>query len=135
MLATKNKYDYRLDMLKLEDLKPAEATFTLSNGKTYVLKAFSLAERIRCKHRFGDQMGKIFKTQDIEGIAEITFMLLKDNSEYKTFMDFAAVIVSIKDQITITKALLETIGIDDAVINSLSKEADQSPNGESPNLK
>lgn len=125
--------------LKLEDLKPAEASFTLSDrpGKTYVLRKFSLAERIWINNRFGkEKISAIFETQSLPEMAEIAHHLLKDGSEFPTFLDFAKAIVSIPDQISLTKALLSTIGIDDALIKTLSDELDRKgpkdPNAQAP---
>jgi hypothetical protein len=122
--------------LNLEDLKPAEAAFILSEkpGKTYLLRKFSLAERIWCKRRFGDKIGEVFETQNIGEMAEIAHHLLKDKSEFPTFLAFAECVVTVQDQIALTKALLLTIGIDDAIIKQLvAKPEAESPNAESPN--
>lgn len=125
--------------LSLEDLKPAEASFELTSkpGKVYTLRVFSLAERIWINQRFGkEKIETIFQTQSIPELAEIAHHLLKDSSDFPTFMDFAKAIVSLKDNVSITTALLATIGIDKALIQSLEKQMDdKSPNAETPQIK
>ncbi len=123
--------------LSLQDLKPAETSFTLAEcpGKTYVLRKFSLAERIWLNQRFGnDKVKSIFETQSLPEMAEITHHLLKDASDFPTFMDFAKSVVTMQDQVNLTTALLGTIGIDDKLIQRLAKESEASlsPNVETP---
>lgn len=118
--------------LKLEDLKPQDAEFTLSTfaDKRFKLKVFSLKDRIWLKKRFSKtEVETIFKEQDIISMAEIAHHLLVDRTEFPEFLDFADKIITIQDQINLQKALLKTIGIDDEIILNLSKKMD----GESPN--
>lgn len=119
--------------LELNDLKPQLATFELSDkpGKTYTLAKFSLAKRIWCNQRFGDKIGKIFEKQSLPELAELAHFLLLDKADFPTFLEFADSVVTVEDQIQVVKALLKTIGIDDALIKKLSE--DKSPNEESPN--
>jgi len=123
--------------LKLEDLNPQNASFMLS-GKpdvTFTLEKFSLAARIWIKQRFKtDEVKRILQDQDLAGMAEIAHQLLIDKTHCPDFMSFAKLVVTVKDQIELTKALLKTIGVDDALILSLSKKMDAAnPNAQAPN--
>lgn len=123
--------------LKLEDLNPQVGVFSLSTkpGVSFSLNVFSLSARIWVNNRFGKtDIKRIFAEQDIAAMAEIAHHLLIDKSLCTTFEDFAKLVVTVKDQIELTKALLKTIGVDDALILSLSKKMDAvNPNGEAPN--
>ncbi len=129
--------------LSLEDLKPSESTFALSAkpGRLYTLKKFSLAERIWINQRFGkENVQRIFESQSLPEMCEIAHRLLKnpkDREEFPTFESFAAEIFTVQDSISLTKALLATVGIDDALLKKLSAEMDEQdrPNGETPAQK
>jgi hypothetical protein len=121
-------------MINLDDLKPAEATFVLSEfpGKTFTLKKFSLAARIWVNQRFGkDNIPKIFERQSLSEISEIVFYLLKDKATIPTLEDFQENIVTQKDNVAVMQALLTTIGISEPVIENLKKSIDQ---GNAPSL-
>lgn len=116
--------------LALEDLKPAESTFSLyeKSGKVYTLKKFTLADQIWAKRTFGDRLGEIFEKVDLPGIAELAHHLLKDKTDFPDFLTFAENIVTQEDKIGLIKALLTTIGVSQPVIQKL-EEAEKHPNG------
>lgn len=116
--------------LELSDLVPAEATFQLTEkpGKIYTLKKFSLAEQIWAKQRFGDRLGQILEKVELEGIAELAHHLLKDKTDFPTFMDFAECIVTHKDKLGIMTALVGTIGVSQPILDRLAQEESQNPN-------
>ncbi len=109
--------------LDLDDLRPQESTFVLDllPGKTLVLRHWSLIVKNWALKRFGGAVDVqiIFAEQRIDEIAELCFFMLKpesklhfvDGSGEPTLEKFFDSICSIKDQITIQKALLKTIGI------------------------
>lgn len=126
--------------LKLNDLKPQEAEFTLSTKpeSKLTLKRFSLAQRIWVTNRFGsDNIKGIFEDQRISDMAEIAYHLIKEKDAFPNFEAFCEAVVTVEDQLALTKALLKTIGIDDAMFKKIAAEEEkkdaQNPNGQSPN--
>ena len=115
--------------LKLEDLKPAEASFSLSDkpGTIFVLKKFTLADQIWAKKTFGDRLATILEKVELEGIAELAFHLLKDKTQFKDFAEFAENIVTHDDKLAVLTGLLTTIGISQPVLDKL-KKGDENPN-------
>lgn len=113
--------------LKLEDLKHSEAHFTLSTkpGKQLTLRAFSLADKIWARQRFGEaeKINDLFSKQDMIAICELAHHLLVDKTEFPTFMDFAQMVQGPLDESAIYKALLETIGLSQPVIKKIAQEA------------
>lgn len=112
-------------MLKLEDLVPAEQSFELSEkpGKIYVLRKFSLREQIWIRERFKtpEKVNEVFRTSDLVAISEIAHHLLKDKTDFPTFIDFAACIVTHKDKVDVMKAMLGTIGISQPIFSELEQ--------------
>ncbi len=111
--------------LTLDDLKPAESTFTLSEkqGVIFTLKKFTLADQIWAKRKFGDRLFEVLEKVEIEGIAEIAFHLLKDKTPFKDFEGFTECIVTTEDKIGVLKGLLATIGISQPIYDKLTEEA------------
>lgn len=122
--------------LDLNDLKPAEAHFQLSDKgeKQYTLRKFSLASQVWMREKFGkENVQGIFKDQNIPAIAEIAHHQLKDSSDFPTFMDFCECIITQQDRIAVMMALLHTIGISQPVIAKLTEEANKDPKAEALN--
>lgn len=114
--------------LDLNDLQPAEAPFSLSNGKTYTLKKFTLATQIWLQRKFGQEnIQGIFTELKIPEISEIVFYLLKDKQDFKTVEDLQENIVTQKDRVELIQALLTTIGLSQPVLEKLNESEAQSP--------
>lgn len=118
--------------LNLDDLQPSESSFTLSEypGRVFVLKKFSLAARIWTRKRFGDGLSDVFEKKDLAGLCEIAHNLLKDPKDkvlFPTFLAFAEAVMTTDDYQSISKALLQTVGIDDKLILEMAAkiEADE----------
>lgn len=113
-------------MLKMEDLIPVEYNFKLSGhpGKEYTLKKFSLASQIWLRGQFGssEKVQQIFKTMDLVAISQIAHHLLKDKTDFKTYMDFAESIITHDDKVQLLKGVLATIGISQPVLDDAEKE-------------
>jgi hypothetical protein len=120
--------------LSMQDLQPSEATFVLSEkpGKIYTVGKFSLSAQIWVKSKWSEkEVAQIFERQSIPEIAEITHHLLKDKTDFPTFMSFADVIMTPIDKLAILRALLVTIGFSQPLIDASIKEAleeDKNPN-------
>lgn len=116
--------------LKLEDLQPREATFSLSEhpDKPFVLKKLSLATQVWLRDRFGaDKIKGIFENQSLPEISEIAFHLLKDKTVTPTLESLQEAVVTQADRIALIKALLQTVGISQPVLDKLNEE-DSRPN-------
>lgn len=111
-------------VLTLDDLVPSESTFILSTkpGKVFTLRKFSLREQIWAKKHFGNEWHLMFQPTDIERIAELSHHLLKDASEFPTFLDFAESIVTVEDKLQVIKGMLGTIGISQPVIEKTNAD-------------
>ena len=91
--------------LDLNDLKPEEATFTLSSheGVTFTLKKFSLRAQLWMNERFGQYAIKgIFENQRLGEISELVFFLLKDKTVIKSVEELQESIVTTQDKVTIS---------------------------------
>jgi hypothetical protein len=131
-------------MIKLEDIVPQGATFTLSRTKkTYRLRPVSLADEIWLNKEFGAQIETIFREVRMREICRIVFHQLEEESK----ADFAKQTVTIMneegDKVSETKggaellfcliagfaekmeifnALLQTIGISRPMVEKLVAE-------------
>lgn len=116
----------RKQKLTLMDIKPEEFTFELSSrpGKTYTLGRFSLAEQIWCEEHFGgaEKVREIWSKQQLVPICEITHQLLKDKTDFPTFMDLAKCVITMQDKISLVRGCLATIGISKPVIEKLAAD-------------
>lgn len=111
----------------LNDLKPVESTFKLSNGKEYTLKKFSLAAQIWMHQRFGaEKVQQIFEKVSIPEICETVHFLMKDKSDFPTFLDLAEAITTQADRLAIVQAIIETIGISQPMIDKITAEEKKS---------
>jgi hypothetical protein len=112
--------------LKLEDLVPMEVTFKLSSkgDKEYTLKRFSLREQIWIRNKYGsvERVQQIFKTMDLVAISEIAHHLLKDKTDFPTFLDFAECIITHEDKVAVMKGMLSTIGISQPLFDKIEQE-------------
>lgn len=128
--------------IKLEDLIPEEAEFTLAlTKKTYKLRRFTLEDELWLKNRFGDELEKVFREIRMKEICQIVFHQLVDKSEF--LKREVKIINEEGDEITETKggaellfcmisgmnekleifnALLATIGISRPIQEKLAKE-------------
>jgi len=121
--------------LNLSDLKPEEATFTLSEfpDKTFTLKKFSLNAQLWMNERFGQEQVKgIFENRRLAEISEVVFFLLKDKSVITSLEALREAIVTNQDRVAMMGALLKTIGISQPVMDKLKKDV-ETGNAESLN--
>lgn len=108
----------------LEDLKPEEATFTLSEkpGVKLTLCKFSLRVQIWTHQHFGkERLEGIFTDRAIPEMAEIVYFMLKDKTEFPTLDAFMDGIVTQADRVSIISALMTSVGVSQPVIEKLAK--------------
>ncbi len=113
--------------LNLDDLVPREVTFTLSDdaNKPITLGRWSLRVRAWATEKYTPEgLKEIFEKQKIEEIADMAFFMLKDKTQFSNKDAFMEAIVTIRDQITVIKALLGTVGIGEPEIEKLTKSAE-----------
>lgn len=111
--------------IDLHDLKPRTAQFELSEfpNKKLNLEKFSLLVQIWADERFGkDAIKDIFENSKIRYVSEFVYFLLKEKEEFPTLESFQAQIATQQDRINIMKALFETIGISQPVLDKMEKE-------------
>lgn len=109
----------------LFDLVPTEATFELSErpGQVYTLCKWSLRVRTWAEQKYSSAgLKTIFETQQLPQIADMAFFMLKEKAAFKTKDDFLDAIVTIKDQITVIKALLTSVGIGEPEIKKITED-------------
>jgi len=107
---------------RIEDLKPTESSFELEAfpGRKFTLKKFSLATQIWANQRFGEERIKlVFKNMLMGDIAEIVHHLMK---EPMPLMELLENICTQVDRISVAKALMETIGMSQPVIDKLAQD-------------
>jgi hypothetical protein len=118
--------------MELTELCPQEATLELSTcaGKKYVLKRYTLRDRIWARNRFGDKLAEVLAGGDLIALSEIAHHLIKDKSDFQKFEDFAECISGTKDQNAVVEALRVTLGISepDAPAPAPASEGNAAPN-------
>ena len=113
--------------LNLDDLVPREVTFALSDApnKQITLGRWSLRVRAWATEKSTPEgLKEIFEKQKIEEIADMAFFMLKDKTQFQNKDAFMEAIVTIRDQITVIKSLLATVGIGEPEIEKLTKAAE-----------
>lgn len=132
--------------LKLMDLVPKETQFKLSDypDKEFTMGRWTLRVRQWATDKYTPKgIERIFKTQQINEIADIAYFMLaeKDKKEFfKTKDEFLEHVVTIQDQVNVIMALLAGVGIGEPEIEKLNQalqkdnEGEESPNEISPNL-
>lgn len=123
--------------LDLFDLVPVEATFSLSErpNEVFTLCKWSLRIRAWATQRYtAEGLKIIFETQQIGEIADLAFFMLKEKSAFKSKDEFLECVVTLKDQIDLTKALLTTVGIGEPEIKKISDAVNKKPE-ETPEKK
>jgi hypothetical protein len=133
-------------MLSLEDLKPEVGTFKLSimGDKEYHLRKFNLEDEIWLKKTFGLNIEQAFA--DKESVCAIAWHQLQqeDRVDFKKqkvkivndegdeltiekggLALFSSLVVGQLEQVEITKALLQTIGISRQKMEELEAEAEK----------
>lgn len=121
--------------LNLNDLKPEEAVFELSEfaGQKFTLKKFSLNAQLWMNERFGvEQVKGIFENRRLAEISEVVFFLLKDKSVITSLEQLREAIVTNQDRVAMMGALLKTIGISQPVMDKLKEDVEKG-NAESLN--
>jgi hypothetical protein len=126
----------------LMDLAPKETTFTVSGcDKPLTLCKWSLRVRQWAKDKYGaEKLKAIFEMQDIDEIADIAWFMLKDDckdifkGDKANFLD---AISSMRDNLSLIKALLAAIGIGEPEIEQINQALKDSggppdPNDQSP---
>jgi hypothetical protein len=122
----------------LMDLDPKEITFTIGNRELTLCK-WSLRVRAWAIKRFTSEgIDKMFRTHDLQNIAELAYFMLKDEhkKEFPTLDSFLDIVSSVRDQLNLIKALVATLGIGegelkkiDESMGSKEKSEPQNPNG------
>ena len=100
-----------MNKVSINDLRPSESTFVLS-GKTYTLKAFTLAAQVWANDEFStpEQPNGLFNLSDKlqnldpDAVAKSCYYLLKDKSDFPTLDKF---LDALGDHYTILKVLLQ----------------------------
>lgn len=109
--------------LKIEDLIPHEATLKLSTIETpLILRPWSLRVRIWALGQYTDKgLEKILREQSPKELSEIAFFMLKDESKkhFKDLEHFQDSILSPKDILALSLAVLGTIGMSEPIIEQL----------------
>lgn len=127
--------------LRLEDLEPREATFTLSTrpDDKFTLCRWSLRVRawVTAKHT-PEELQKIFEMKDILKVAEIAFYMLKEKEKFDGYDGFLDAVASIQDQINLIKAVVGTIGLGEPELAKVQSQLEKGgqnndPNDSSPN--
>lgn len=76
-----------MDTIRLEDIIPEGATFTLrKTGKTYRLNPVNLSDELWMSNTFGERLDDIFKNIRMKDICRIVFRLMDEDDK----QDFAA---------------------------------------------
>jgi hypothetical protein len=124
--------------LELSDLKPIDAKLVLSEkpGLVFTLGKITLRVRIWLKDRFEkDALAHIFSDQSLAELSEIAYYLLKEKTEFPTLESFQDAIVTQEDIQNLMKAVFETVGISEPLIDKIAaetlKEAQAQGNAES----
>lgn len=113
--------------LDLHDLKPQEATFTLSEkpGKTYTLVKMSLRVQIWVNERFGkERVTNILGNASIPELSEIVYFMVKDKTDFPTLESFQECIVTQGDRESMLAAMITSVGISQPVLEKMSKDYD-----------
>lgn len=128
-----------MSKIKLEDLVPEEAEFTLkSTGKTYYMRPVNIGDEAFIKKEFNGDLKGIL--EDPESFSRLVFRLLKEESKKEfavqdvTFIDengesvkaklggyklFYCVVQGVNEKNMIAKCLLKCFGFSDKVLNDL----------------
>ena len=116
--------------LKIEDLVPQKAFIKLSTGKEIELAPWSLRVRFWALDKYGaEKLQDILQTQSLKEITEIVFFMLTQESKklFSSFDDFCDHVVTTQDILSLTMALLQTIGISEPMVDELRKEMAKGP--------
>lgn len=132
------------NVLELQDLEPRESQFSLKDfpEKKFTLRRWSLRVKAWASTNYGsERLQQIFQHLKIDEIAEIAWYMLKDDDK-KTFGDsqdeFLDHICSVKDQLAVITAMLETLGIGEPEMKKLQaakekRDAEQKAKTPDPN--
>jgi hypothetical protein len=131
--------------LDLNDLVPKETSFQLSGfpDKTLTLCRWSLRVRAWAFDHYGPKdLQEIFEKQKMIQISQIAYFMLKEKDLVKSVEELQDAVITIQDQINLTKALLSSVGIGEPEIEKIDKaakdlqakaEGTPDPNDPSPN--
>lgn len=141
-------------MLELEDLIPRESSFTLSaTEKTYTLRPLSLDDEVWLKRKFGSDIERIFKQQDMEAICRIIYHQLDEESKAEfgertvTFVNeegqkasekrggvvlLQCMIRGTEEKKAVIKSLLDVIGVSRPTIEKVFTEEKKSKKPQKP---
>lgn len=111
--------------IKLEDLKPQFAPFTLSTfeGKTFHLKPFSLAAKTWATTKYGsiEKVNDLFKKSDLTALVDLFWYLLKEKEEFGNMTTFLESVLTVNDQVNLLNAVTLSLGVSQAQANELYK--------------
>lgn len=109
--------------LDLNDLRPVEAEFRLSNDRVYRLKKMSLDVNIWLTRKFKpDELSDIFLKQKLPEMSRIAYYMLKDKTDFPSLKSFREAVVTLGDKVALVQAIIESVGISKPLMKKLSAE-------------
>lgn len=126
--------------LNLEDLVPSPSTFELSSfpGRKLQLGAFTLRAELWVKKTYGSKgLETAIGTQDLALLLPIAFYLLspEDKKAISSEDLLAEATVTFKDRAALAKAVMESFGLSQPVLEDLERQIkaqEKKDSGESP---
>lgn len=127
----------KIAKLNLDDLAPTNVDFELSKypGVKFTLGAFTLRVQLWLTKRFGEAAVQSAITGvDLTVVSETAYHVLDaiSKAEFKTVEDFQEAIVSFKDRHNLKKALLETMGLSQPVLDKIQAQLEAKDEGNVP---
>jgi len=114
--------------LDLNSLAPREVTFSLSGlpDRQLTLSKWTLRVRAWAFDKYGaEKLKDIFENHRIVEISEIAFFMIKEKNLFKSVEDFQEMVVTTADHLTLTKALLGSVGIGEPEIEKINADIEK----------